>query len=271
VRNRRIDRTFLFLGQGMLLVFFSLYFLHWFSLRNVVRIDHIAINGGESVDKTKVMQLASALLSENIFWHVSRRNKLFYPKNTLERRIGALDAHISRVEAIPEPNNTLAIVITEYTAKNLWCPLHEAQQLGEEFASIDVCYLASEEGYIYAIAPNYSGHPFRIYRTSIAGREVDGSPIGHFILPNAEFTSINAFISELKKLNIDVHEVQEMNPGDYRIISNKPWTISWSSQKDPHASVEYLNLLLDEVAQRRSSTTTFSSIDLRFGNKIFYR
>ncbi|OGZ05215.1 MAG: hypothetical protein A2845_02750 [Candidatus Lloydbacteria bacterium RIFCSPHIGHO2_01_FULL_49_22] len=264
---RRIDLAFERLCQFLLIGYFLFFAVSWGAEREAIRISTIEVSGAVASSADEIRNIAQKLLSEKILWRIDRNNALFYPSSELSLALLAFDAHIKAVDMNVEAKKILKINIIEYLPKHLWC------MSGAEASTTDrgICYLADSEGYVFALAPEYSGYPFDIYRTNIAGESEQDTPIGLFMLPKEELERVYAVIAELEKEGIFVHEIDQLDEHDYSFTSDKPWIFSWTSSKDPSASVANLKLAEEEIARTKKGTTTVKSIDLRFGNKIFYK
>jgi hypothetical protein len=58
---------------------------------------------------------------------------------------------------------------------------------------------------------------------------------------------------------------------DFRVSTGHAWDILWTSVKDPQVSVDNLALMLRSLEQDPSKEADLRVVDLRFGNKIFYK
>lgn len=268
---RRIDLAFERLCQCLLIGYFLFFAVSWWTEREAVRISTIEVSGAAASSADEIRNIAQKLLSEKILWKIDRNNALFYPRSELSLSLLAFDAHIKAVDMNVEAKKTLKINITEYLPKHLWCMSETDPGVEASTTDRSICYLADKEGYVFALAPEYSGYPFDIYRTNIAGESEQDTPVGLFMLQKEELGRVYAIIAELEKEGIFVHEIDQLDEHDYSFKSDKPWVFSWTSTKDPRESVANLKLAEEEIARTKKGTTTVRSIDLRFGNKIFYK
>jgi hypothetical protein len=269
-RNRRIDHFFERALELYLLC--ALLFLSalWLSERRLFTIDTIDVHGAVSANAATIRQLGESALSEKFLWKIRRDNAVLFPRSKLRETIMSSDAHIKDVIVRVISRHTLLITVVEYESKNIWCAgVGEDDKMGSTTPSL--CFFADDTGYIFSSAPEYSGSPFIIYRTHLSGSLGSTTPVGALLLPSDEFLRVRGFLHALEGVGILGKIVDERDAHDYRITSNKEWDILWSSQLDPVKSVENLTLVTRELGRTRKGTTSVESIDLRFGNKIFYR
>lgn len=267
VRMKRIDSIFEWLAKCMLIVYFLFTIVSWLTYRDALRIDHIKVEGAHAIESEMVVSHAEGLLSQKLLWKIDKNNAVFYPKNELIQSIHALDSRIEHVDTKVMNRKNLTILITEYTPTYLWC----GGMVQESATSTRECFLADSKGYVYTKAPSYSGYPFPVFVTNIAGSEEQESPIGLNILPQEQFRVINIMMGELAKNNVIVREIRQTNEYDFSFITDKSWVLLWSTLEDSTKSIKNLNLVLAEIARNGNIGETLQSIDLRFGNKIFYK
>lgn len=264
---KRIDRMFEWTGKIFLLSYFIFVLIAWMSYRESFRIDSINVSGTHVANDDDIQLLAAQFLSQKILWKIDKNNAVFYPREKLSLALYSLDSHIKHVDMQVKNKKNLSIYVTEYSPRYIWC--------GENTAitgtTTNDCYLADTEGFIYAKSPTYSGFPFPVFRTNLASGNEQGTPIGLYVLTTFEFNKIAVMMDELKKNDIFVSQILQTDEFDYTFITDKSWVLLWSSTKDPIKSVENLKLVLADIIRRSESSTKPVSIDLRFGNKIFYK
>lgn len=266
-KTRVIDKVFERTGNFVLIVFFLFVLASWLSYREAIRIDSIEVSGAASTDPKLAELVASNALAEQILWKIDRNNSVLLPERSIREGILAIDPRIKSVTMDVVNHKLLAVAITEYTPTFLWCPQTEAST---STPNAELCFLADPEGYIFAKAPSYSGYPFDVFRTNIPGREEQGTPIGLSLLPAEEFAKVAVFHRLLLDAGLLAHEIVEGDPTDYHFLVEGNWEVLWSSRSDPAKSMENLTLVLAEIKKERGEHARVSSIDLRFGSKVFY-
>jgi hypothetical protein len=266
---RRIDVFFQRAGQTLLIVYFVFTMVAWLSYRESIRITDVAIEGTHAASEPEIAAIARAMLAETYLAKIDRNNRFLYPKQELRHEILTHDAHIEDVQISEREKKQLHVAIQEYIPNILWC---SSQEEALATSSSEQCFLADDQGYVFAAAPLYSGYPFTVYHTPIAGSEEnDNNPIGLLLLPKEEFEKVSNFTHMIEEKGVIVRAVEQLDPHDYELTLDRPWTIRFSSEKDATTTLNNLMLVLSKLLPDAPASTSPSMIDLRFGNKVFYK
>ena len=75
----------------------------------------------------------------------------------------------------------------------------------------------------------------------------------------------------LTEKGFTTHAVELLTDNDVRIKTDKEWDILWTTTKDSAESVMNMQLVLESIKKDSKGEQKISMIDLRFGNKIFYK
>lgn len=269
-RMRRIDHAFAIVAQILLVCCFLFVFSAWLSYRDKFQITVVSIEGVHAVDPGIIGSLVTSELSHPLLWKINRNNALLYPRRALRSKIMMLDTHVKAVDAVME-GTRLTIRLSEYSPSFLWCPPLSDSGAGSISESASTtsstigCSFADETGHIFAPAPEYSGSPFLMFQTTIRGNDA------HAILPADEFDKVNMFLAELAPLALIPRLVEQSGMHDFIITTGEPWVVRWSSVRDPKADARNLKLVLQNLSADPANLATLKAVDLRFGNKVFYR
>lgn len=264
-RSRRIDVAFQYIGYAMILLYFCFVIGAWISYRDAVRINSVEVLGAHAVDGEKIASIATSALHERLLWKIDRNNALLYPKARTVKAIYQLDGRVKSVSLEISPIKHLVVTINEYAPKLLACPNMATSTEGST-----TCYLGDDEGYVFARAPEYSGFFFPIFIThgDTANQE---RPIGTHVLPPNEFSAIQSFLSSLRDEGFTPRQIDYTGEHDYEIATERPWNIRWSSNASSTESIMNLKLVLQAIGEQKTGIADLKVVDLRFGNKIFYR
>ena len=262
-RSARIDRIFASIARGLLIAYTIFFVAAWLSHRPSAIITEIAISGVHASDAAQIEAIVDDKLSKPLLYKVSRANAWLYPKRAIRKAIFESDAHVSAIELSVSPRNRLNIVIREYTPALLWCTEREGE------GTTDDCYFGDTEGYLFAKAPQYSGAAFPVYHTLLSKE----APIGKFLLPEEEYATVGRFLGLLARMGFSMRSVRELGEGDYQVAIGRPWSILFSTINEPEESALNLELALNSINldQGGISVDGLERIDLRFGNKVFYK
>lgn len=264
-RSAHIDKAFSYIIQAVLIVYAVFFIAFWLSHRPSILITDITVVGTRATDATQIAKITRAKLDEPLLYKISRANGVLYPKRDIRASVFESDARIAEVKFSMFARHHLQLAVAEFIPMLLWCP-----RPVEEGIEVD-CYFADADGYIFARAPKYSGHVFLVYQVSLG--EGDLAPIGKFLLPKEEFSRVREFLEILKNMGLKPHLVTALGSGDYQVTLEGSWSIIWSSTKESKESAANLELVLRSINEDHAETDTkkLEQIDLRFGNKVFYK
>ncbi len=263
---RRVDRGFEIVGRTILVVFLCLIFLGWLTERQVLRFDRITVSGTHAVDSYAAGTIARNNIAGAWVWRwFYKDNAVLYPRRAIVRGIKDLSSWVRDVSG-DVTRKVLAISIYEYVPAYIWC---DDTKYADATSTPETCWFASAQGEVFAHSPIYAGYPFiRIIsnRSGVAGP--NDVPL---ILPPSQFDRIIAFASELENAGYTVRSIVHLGENDFRFVVDRPWSILWSSDKDPKESVRNLSAAIQTISNDIASKSTVNEIDLRFGDKIFTR
>jgi len=281
-RARQIDIFFERTAQVMLLVYALFAFVSWLSYRPAFHINEVVIEGLHAVSQDGVIAIADEALASQFLARVYRNNMLLYPKGEMLDGITALDPRIAAVSLSFDSRHTLRIAVKEYTVGALYCQSPDAEMHVSTLTSATAtgtqntktyanetmhCYYADEHGYVFAEAVDWSGHPYMTFVSSSSAPAIRA-----YILPEEEYVHVNQFLSSLIAIDLRPHTVTILGNNDFRVETPLPWDILWSSKKDAEQSTENLGLVLASLkAMNEKDKKELEVIDLRFGDKIFYK
>lgn len=265
-RSRRIDVVFQHIGYALILFYFFFTISAWLSYREALQIDSVEISGAHAVDQNTISAIARSALNEKFLFKINRNNAILYPKDQIIRDTYLLDGRVKSVRTEVSPIKHLTIFVNEYAPKLLACP-----NMATTSTSSVMCYLGDDEGYIFSRAPDYSGYFFPIFIIHDASLH-EGNIIGTYVLPRDEFLAIQGFLTALRTEGFTPKRIEYLGEHDYEIMTERPWRVRWSSTVLPTQSVENLRLVLRSIEQGKTANSDeLKMVDLRFGNKIFYK
>ena len=264
---RRIDRTFQAIAQALIVSYALFMLAMWLSYQPGLEITQVKVTGTQAVDRAGIESTAEKFLSQKMLWKINRNNVVLYPKNSIQESIRVFDSHVKTVD-MSVRGHELDIVISEYSPAYLWCPPGGVDT--KTFVTLG-CSFADENGHIFSSAPDYSGNPFLVFTTATSVEQMTNGTTYSTIYTKEEFEKVKLFLTELTTLQLTPHVVRHTGENDFTVSTDKPWTIRWSSASDPAESVANLTLVLQNINKEAGGEAKLETIDLRFGNKVFYK
>lgn len=261
-RVRHVDRVFEIIFKVFIVGYFLFVLSAWLSYRPTFRIEEIQIEGARAIDEKSVHTVLEAQLARRLLWKIDRNNALLYPRSGMHLAIMAVDTRIKSADLVVS-DKQLAVHLSEYSPSFLWCPPESAVATTTTVTA--GCYFADSAGHIFAPAPEYSGNPFLVFLTTRSDKDKSA------ILPQEEFAKINIFLRKLNDFFLTPRTVRQSGANDFTITTDQSWEIRWSSARNLEEDARNLALVLQNLNGDHISTSTLKSVDLRFGNKVFYR
>lgn len=274
-RLRSIDKTFLHIAEVVLAVTAVVVVLTWMTHRPSLYISTIKVEGVHAVDAKSIYDIADRALAGKFLYSINRNNTYLYPASLVEAEIKALSQRIAYTKVSFPDRHTLLANIVEYTPTFLYC--RKSEDLRRDASSTENivpsdCYFADEKGYVFSHAPEYIGYPFVAI---IASSSVEGmplpSPLGTVPVDPKEYETIRSFVDRLSRAGFTTHAITLLERNDIRLSLDTSWTLLWTTTEKPEQSISNLQVLLTAMNGDKKAKGEVREIDLRFGNKIFYK
>ena len=259
-RRRVFVRKCLILG-GTLAVLFGLsvaaFRVPWLQIANV------EVLGASTISSEALSGMVQKGLEGNYAHLFPKSNNLLYPRETILKGVLQEYPRIANADLSLSDINALRLVVSERSPYALWCG--EKRQSGE----MGSCYFLDESGYIFGKAPDFNGSVFFEFYGATSGTEV----LGAQFLPPEEFKKLAAFADSLRgstgmpKPNAVV--VQKDN--DVTIYLDNGRRIFVTRNADFAEARVNLESVLDSSEFKERTPGKFDYIDLRFGNKVYFK
>lgn len=229
-----------------------------FSTSSVITITEIKVSGTKVLDQKKVTEIAQTGLKEKYLYFVSRNNTFLYPRAKIKEDIMNAEKRVREVNIAVESNNVLHIELSERKPFALWCK--EVKDMADD------CYFLDADGFIFAKAPNFYGKVFFKYYDVLG----DGDPVGKTYMDGAHLKVVQNFARDVSELGLVPFGLKVRSLGEYDFVLEKGGRIMFSDKDSFDQTLANLETLIgSQPALKDQSNIEF--IDLRFGNKLFYK
>ncbi len=252
-RKQKI-RRYIFVGISLLLLALIFSYVLY---RPGVRINEIALSGHLLVSPKEAQEKTLAYLSGSYMYLAPKNSILLYPKKDLEAYLKKTFPRIETVSVKRSGLQALAIDITERGFVALWC--------GDEPKSEEACFFMDSNAIIFAEAPRFSGDAYTVYY----GPLHTDQPIGSQFMTPALFTSVQKVVSGIKSLSLFPRAVVMKGEEQYKVFLHGGAYIFVHTTDDPAVVEKNLGLLVKNFSAQDIERLEY--IDLRFGNKLFYK
>jgi cell division septal protein FtsQ len=239
--------------------------LSFLSKMRALAITTISVQGNSAVDTDDLKTIAQGYLGGNYLMLFSRTNAFLYPKQKILDEVASKFKRIETVKINVSGMHTLVMTITERKPLYVWCngtPTDTSQKK---------CFFLDATGYIFSEAPVFSGNAFFAFYGQLSSEE----PIGSHYLETGLFNGIDKLIVWLGDQGIQSHALLAKGEGVYELYLNKAGKIIFKDMKKS-GDFSQLQSTVQTIMQNtdilsKNSSTTIDYVDLRFGNKVYYK
>ena len=244
------------------IIFFLVTFcLSWFLSQPFVVINNVSVSGNSLIVANDILSVVKNILADSYFGLFTKSNIFLYPEKNIQKTLAAAFPAIKSVHGNLENWQTLHLSIEERAPLALWCQSAEATD----------CFYIDEDGLIFAVAPVFSSNIF----VKFTGGEINvsSSPIvGKNFLPVEEFHRVTFFLDFLAPLGL-TPIIFEASVGVYQISLKGGGSLIINSSDDLTTILKNLETILrsDNLKKALARGGAIDYIDLRYGNKVFYK
>jgi len=225
-------------------------------------ISSIEVKGNDVTKSSDLQKIIADDLSGSYIWIFPRSNTAIYPhdkivSDLLDKEPRLSSAVVERVGA-----KGLRVAVTERSAVAEYC-----KNISDPSTPLD-CYFLDDTGYIFAPAPAFSGNVYLTYATEAPF----DNPIGQSILDPAAVRASLGFERDLGSIGI-YPRVFLAKGDEYHVLLSNGAEIMWNRSADFSQVVTNLASFLSDKSVKSDPTflSRVAYIDMRFGNKIFYK
>lgn len=267
--RRRVVLNKIFLSLvALATVFASLAYL---SRLKQVNISEIEISGNTGIETETIKATIEKEISGDYLWFFPKTNIFFYPKNKIKNDLSAQFKRLQNINLSIKNYKTLEVSVAERTALYTWCgnefpPLLDKGRVGE---GSEKCYFVDENGYIFDEAPYFSGEVyFKFY-----------GPQTESFFAKKNFKQLISFKDTLTAIRLKPVSLYIGDDGEVTIaLSAKTLPtgpkILFKIDSDFQKIAENLQAALSTeplLSNFKNKYASLEYIDLRYGNKVYYK
>lgn len=220
-------------------------------------IEEVKIAGTKDVSLRAVRAYVETQLFNGSRPFFSRTNMFLYPKKEISHAVAEYFPRVKNVSVSRQSLLAQAITVSieERSAYALWC------------ASAGDCYLMDETGYIFASIAPENAASFLRYTGELP--EGEHPPVGQ-TFQKKNIGTLADVVARLTSEGFVSRTVDVQREEDFSIHIANSFDIRASFKNKPSDIVKNLKLVLasDEIRAERSP---IEYIDLRFGNRVYYK
>lgn len=232
------------------------------------RINLVEVSGNSVVSEKEIIAFAGSILGGSYLGVFPKDNIFIYPENELVWGLLQKYKRLRVAEMFLSESRTLRVKVEERKPFALWCG-------SEGPKGANGCFFMDAGGYVFAPAPDFSGSVFFRYYGRIEEdpkEDLKKDPIGRQFLTSQKFENLKFFAEGLKELSLSPVSLFVDEKDVYMAYLSGGGTVIFDENKDFGRLLEDLRLVISGREElRESDFSDLDYIDLRFGNKIFYK
>jgi len=218
---------------------------------------------GNSVTKTEeIEQIIKDKIIGNYLWIFPRSNDLLYPKGEIKNTLFQNIPRLSAITVSLSNPNLISISVEERKPFALYCV--DTLNLNNPTG----CFFLDKTGYIFSEAPAISGGVYFVY----TNEPVFDLPLRQSLLNPNRFSEVSSFVGSLSSIGLSPKVF--IDKGDeFNLVLPNGATVMWKSSANLDTIHSDLESFLSDpnFIKENNALQRILYIDLRFGNKVFYK
>lgn len=249
-RRRRIWRVLLILLllASAIASFVAVFYISKFRIKN------INVDGINILSEAEIQNITNNILSQKIAKIFPGDNIFLVNKNDIKEDALSKFLRIKNINVSRKFPDTLSIVIEERKTWAVFCALNSSG-----------CFLVASDGLLFDNALDFQGGLL----LKIQNERIQKLGLGDFIMGNKELVRLTTFKNSLEEYMDDrIVKIILKDGGIYELYFDGWYTII---DKDNDPEIAMANFILALNSEIKDDYEDLEYIDLRFGNKVFYR
>ena len=249
-RKKGNYKVYLYGFACVLLAVGSVYFLRL----EAFQISEIQVKGTVNISETKLEDKLNMILEGSYIYIIPRASIFFYPKQEITDYIKSNFPEAQEFRVSANPNGVLEVEILERKPGALWC-------------GGGVCYLMDNTGLVFGRAVELDP-TFIQYSGLIAG-----DPVNQRFGQSGFYSDLLALVGKVQSFGLTPRKVQIEDDSNAVMVLEDGSLIKFISNEVALPGLaENLRLFLADLKEKNGGANPpFQYIDVRYGNKIFYK
>lgn len=251
LKKKRFIKKLIFLFLIPFFIFVSiiaLFYIPYFKIKK------ISIEGNSSIDQEKIMTEISGHLLSKQLEIFPKDNILILPKKEIINGLLEKFPRLKTVSLSKNFPNAISVKVEERNNEALFCFKNKDEG----------CAFIDKDGFVFEKAPYFSPG---VYLTFL--EEATSTWKSSFqVISEEQFKKIIDFKNLLAGEGIKILQIIIKKEGIYQLQTNEGWSILLNEKNDSQLTYQNLKTTLDQIKDKRKN---LDYIDLRFGNKVFYK
>ena len=220
------------------------------------QVEKIEISGNSLIDGDDLIEGIKTKIEGKYLGLFPKTNIFIIPKRNI---LAELPREIKRIKNIALDKKyfgAIAVKIEERSNAALYCETEN-------------CAYADESGFVFEKAPYFSGAVFLKLIDQRSPEKALEDFMGLNLIDENEFKKITEFADLAAKIGGGIKEVILKKENIYEFYTQEGWKIILNDKNEPRSA--YLNLITALDANIKDKRAKLDYIDLRLGNKIYFK
>jgi cell division septal protein FtsQ len=226
---------------------------------HVLAITSIQVEGNSAVDSEGLQERAQTYLTGAYVGIFPTSNRFLYPKSAIKKDLLTHNKRLQSVDLDVEGHD-LIIHVVERTPTYTWCT-------GTPQTADKSCYFMDTNGYIFSQSPVFSGNAFLAFYGLIDNAD----PIGTSYLNSSSLKDVSVLTTFLANHNIRPYALIAEANGVSNLYLEDGGKLIFKQGQPMSLLVANIDLILKNTDLFSKSAATLEYVDLRFGNKLYYK
>lgn len=231
----------------------------WFNHPSVA-IKQVSIAPTIFVPHDDVVALAESTLQGSYFGLFSKRNLLFVPTGALRHTIEKLHPAIEQVFVHRTSAHDIRIDVKEYEPIAKWCG-------PDARARVSPCFVMNRKGQLFAQETPINTFAVPVFFGAITSEE----KISAYYTSIDSFEMVMEFVQGLAQFNIMLDTIETEDFETFVVHTVKGPYLMIDANTDASDVLDNLRIVIDQEEINKAQLKNLIYIDLRFGNKVFYK
>lgn len=258
--KRRLFAKRLALISGIFLIATLVSVVYFLRIESI-QIREISIDGSSIIDRKEIEGFVSSSLLGDYCWVIPKSNTFLYSVNDLKANLEQRFPGISSLAVGRDGFKKIYVKIIERKPEALWCKDGKEENIPE-------CYFVDSNGIVFAQAPYFSGNVYFMYRGDLNKED----PLGAQIFTTQDFSDFSMFIKQaVSKLGLSVTGVEMKEQGDFDLLLSSGVKVLLNKNMSYDQMYNNIDAVLKSKEFSSSTLDTLEYVDMRFGNKIYFK
>ena len=217
-----------------------------------LKISQIEISDTTFFDKTEIQKIAEQEIQGSYLYFFNKNNIFLLPRKNIVKRAKEYSQTIKSVSLNLTGINSIRINVEEYKPVAVWCK--------------EECYYLNEEGLIFAKASqDYDKNLIKFSNL------ITDQPVGKTYTNSENFKKILNLINLFSNVPLKIISVKAEDGVTFSLYTDSNIKILYEIGDDPEEIANNLNTIIEKDAISKAQLNNIDYIDLRFGNKVYYK